>query len=91
MGRDDFGRLVGLAESWPDDHEVELFKLVLDNWPTFMAGVKVAIAAEGASGKGLYLEYPSISVMRKFHEVAVEMHMTLTGKSLAGRPLPLMA
>ena len=68
-----YGCLIGLVESWPDGAQVEIFKLVLDNWPMFMTGVKLKIAAEG--GQVRFLECPSITVMRRFHEVGLEMYI----------------
>jgi hypothetical protein len=75
VGKKKWRCLLALAEIWPDGHEIEIFKLVLDDWSMFMVGVKGMIALEGNNGKELYLEYPSITVMRRFHEVGIEMHM----------------
>ena len=97
VGRNHYGCLIGLAESWPDGHELEIFKRVLDNWPAFMVGVKSMIALEGGNGKERYLEHPSITVMRRFHKVGVElyvMQLQEQGKfstQLQAKFLPLMA
>jgi len=72
----EYGCMVGLAEVWPDGMQAELFKMVLEQWATFMAGVKVAQATEPTNGrlaKPLYLQFPHISTIRRYHYVAVEM------------------
>ena len=95
VSRSHWGCLKGLAETWPDGHQVEIFKATLDNWSGFMVGVKGVIAVEG--GKVLYLEYPSIATMRKYHKVGVElyvMRLQEQGKfsvQMQDKYLPLMA
>ena len=70
---------------------------MLDNWPAFMVGVKGMIALEGGNGKERYLEHPSITVMRRFHKVGVElyvMQLQEQGKfstQLQAKFLPLIA
>jgi hypothetical protein len=83
VGRKDYGCLVGLAESWPEGYAVEIFKAALDDWPMFMVGVKGVIALEGGNGKELYLKYPSITVMRRFPKVGIELYVMQLQEQLA--------
>jgi hypothetical protein len=72
----EYGCLCGLAEHWPDGAEVALFKLVLKDWPAFMSGVKVQLAEMAGKGqpvKWRYYEWPSLAVVRRFANIAIEM------------------
>ncbi|MEP9371167.1 hypothetical protein [Mesorhizobium sp. KR1-2] len=72
----EFGCMIGLAEIWPDGHQVEMFKMVLKRWPIFMAGVKWAAVMEAETDEQVFnrhLEFPSVSVMRRYAHVAIEM------------------
>jgi hypothetical protein len=96
VSRPDFGRLVGLAEVWPDGDQLEIFKAVLDNWPAFMVGAKLVIAAEGRRCKKR-LDYPCITWMRRFDKVGIELYVKRLqeqGKfsvQMQDKYLPLMA
>ena len=70
----EFGCLVGLAEVWPDGEQVDIFKIVLNDWSAFMAGAKIEMQLLGDEGRPLYYEFPSLTVLRRFPEVAVELH-----------------
>lgn len=70
--RREFGCMVGLTEVWPDGHQMDLFKMVLTRWPTFMAGVKYeAVMVESEFNR--HLEFASVIVMRKYPQVALHM------------------
>lgn len=79
--RREYGCMSGLAEVWPDGHQVDLFKMVLKRWPIFMAGVKWAAVMEAdpetykpdKQAFNLHLEFPSMSVIRRYWKVALEM------------------
>jgi hypothetical protein len=68
-----WGCLIGLADLWPDGIEVDLFKLVLDNLKTFMVWVKATDPDCEHSSR--YYEWLSISLLRKYHGVALEMYV----------------
>lgn len=73
-----YGILKGLAQKWPQGHQLEIFKLVLNNWPAFKAGVAIEIGMlidAGRPGKFTWHEFPSVSVMLRFQSVAVELYI----------------
>ena len=72
VGAKDYGCMCGLAETWPDGYQVQIFKTVLADWEGFMAGEKIAIWTAG-TGEERFFEYVSMSVLRAFPEVAVEL------------------
>lgn len=77
VGSDAFGCLVGLAQEWPDGHQVSVFAMMLDDWANFMVGVGMEIAfqteVEGVAGlTKMHFKYPSIATLRRFHHVAFE-------------------
>lgn len=80
--RREYGCMNGLAEVWPDGHQVDLFKMVVKRWSAFMVGVKWAefMSADDADPEKqvfkLHLEFPSLSVMRLHPEIALEMATT---------------
>lgn len=72
----EFGCMCGLAEVWPEGHQMELFTMVLKRWPIFMQGVKWAAAMEADTGEqafNRYLEFPHLPVIRRYWKVALEM------------------
>jgi hypothetical protein len=72
----EYGCMVGLAEVWPEGHQIELFEMVLDQWSLFMIGVKWIIVdqeMEDQKTVDRFWTHPSISVIRRFQAVAVEM------------------
>lgn len=79
----EYGCMIGLAEVWPDGHQVSLFKMVVKRWPVFMVGVKFVEFTNAGDDADpdkqvfkLHLEFPSLSVMRLHPEVALEMATT---------------
>ncbi|MBY3262229.1 hypothetical protein HFO15_11275 [Rhizobium laguerreae] len=70
-----FGHLAGLVDHWGHDKAVDIFKLVVNEWQGFMAGVHIEIAQLGDDGKKHYFKYPSTSVMLRFWAVGVELHL----------------
>jgi hypothetical protein len=72
--RHEYGCIIGLAEEWPDGRQVEIFKLVTSNegWPEFMAGVWIEIAK--LDGVKHFYKFPTLTVMRRFHTVAVDLY-----------------
>ncbi|RWC59481.1 hypothetical protein [Mesorhizobium sp.] len=74
--RHEFGCLNGLAEVWPQGMQVEIFEIVLDDWPMFVTGAKLAIdllASQGQPTVYRYYDYPSIGFIRRFPNIAVDM------------------
>lgn len=68
--RSEYGCIRGLVEDcWPKGLAEELLKTVLADWPRFMAGAKLKMA----EGKTKFFAYPTLSVIRRFHGVALEM------------------
>lgn len=72
--RYEYGCMIGLAEEWPEGHQVEIFKLVIskEGWPEFMAGVWIEIAK--LDGVKHFYKFPTLTVMRRFHTVALELY-----------------
>jgi hypothetical protein len=70
----EFGCLCGLAELWPEGYQIDILKTVLADWSAFMAGAKVAIWAAGDGGEKFF-EFASMSVIRAFPQVAVELYV----------------
>jgi hypothetical protein len=70
--------LKGLASKWPDGAQVQIFQTVLEEWPTFIAGVKFEIdemIESGAPAQHAWHKYPSISVMLRFHKIAIDLYI----------------
>jgi hypothetical protein len=77
-----FGCLIGLAETWPEGCQLDIFKYVINNWSDFMVGAKAC--TENDQHLGRYLELVSPPVLRKYPEVALDMYGTyLQGKGKA--------
>lgn len=70
-----YGHMAGLLDHWGIDHAEAILKMVLDNWPAFMAGVKTEVAMLGDEGYDRYFQFPSSSVLLRFHHVGWEMYM----------------
>lgn len=70
----EYGCMCGLAEVWPEGHQIEIFRSVLADWSAFMAGEKVAIWAAG-EGEEKFFEFAAMTVVRAFPEVAVELYV----------------
>jgi hypothetical protein len=85
--RRDIGCLHGLAQSLPDGLQVAIFSLAVREWQAFMAGVKLEIfvlSEQGEPTKDRYYEFPSIPVIRKFHDVAADFYDTEMQAKKAG-------
>jgi len=83
------GCLLGLAQVWPEGCQIDIFKTVLDNWSGFMAGVKIIqeiMAHKGEAVTVKFYKYPSITVMRRFPQAAIELHGIKLQSE--GKPLP---
>lgn len=78
-GDENFGKLVGLAEVWPEGHQIDIFKLVISDggWPEFMSCVKAEMMVMEDAGEKVsfrFFKRPVIGVMRRFAAVAVEFY-----------------
>lgn len=74
LSKAEFGCMIGLAENWPEGHQLKIFWLVIsdEGWAEFMAGVWIEIVK--LDGVKRFYKFPSLSVMRRFHTVAVELY-----------------
>lgn len=73
----EFGCMVGLAEIWPSGKQLDILATALGDWTAFMAGVKLEISIKKAQGGEVvwhYFDYPSLTVIRCFQSVAVELY-----------------
>jgi hypothetical protein len=78
VARREYGCLIGLAETWPGGEQVEIFKTVMTDWTSFMSCVHCVIMEMQDAGEDAvkrYYSFPSVTVMRRFHEVGVELHL----------------
>ncbi|MDZ4089132.1 MAG: hypothetical protein U1E69_20260 [Tabrizicola sp.] len=81
----DYGILRGLAQHWPEGAQLDIFRFLLKDWPLFRVGVSLEVDRMIHEGEGGYhwkLDYPVISVMLRFHRVALEayvMHLQENG------------
>lgn len=95
----EFGCFTGLAKDWPSGLQVELFVMVLGNYPAFRSGVKLAeILTPPQTDKtykkpldGLYQSFPHIATIRLFHAVAVELMEMQYQEANKAPPPSLMA
>ena len=70
--------LRGLASSWPEGAQIDIFQTVLDDWPAFKARVAMKIndmIENGEPAHHAWHKYPSISVILRFHALAVELYI----------------
>ena len=71
-----YGQLGGLADEWGLEKAPEIFKLVLNDVPAFMAGAKIQIALLGDEGYFRYYDdFPPTSFILRFNSVGKEMHL----------------
>lgn len=86
---DEWGCMLGLAQKWPTGHQIEIFKDVIreQSWPEFMAGVQIEIAK--ISGKHGKFAHPTMSVIRRFADVAVEYHVMKLQEAGNMKPKPI--
>lgn len=90
--RKGYGCLIGLAETWPQGEQVEIFKTVLADWQSFMSGVHCIIMEMQDAGEDVvkrFYSFPSISVMRRFSDVALELHLMKVQASTKAASKPL--
>jgi len=89
---EEFPLLKVLASEWPTGLQVDIFKVVLDNWTAFKAAVAIAIEEMKARGEKAYHRhhsYPSVSVICKFRDVALGLYlMHVQENAAAGRAVP---
>lgn len=71
-----YGCLGGLVDVWAEEAPT-ILKEVLDNWPSFMSAVKIAITLLGDSGHYRFYEHPSPTVILRFHQVGMELHIMI--------------
>ena len=96
VGRHAFGCLVGCAEIWPNDHQIEIFKLTLNEWSTFMEGFRLAIdvgeikppSAKTYSKPVPYMkwQFPHIPTIRLGATVALELYQMQWQEKLSSKP-----
>lgn len=74
-----YGCLNGLHDALPAGKQIAIFKTVLNDWPAFKAGVAIEVEKLIAEGneKAHHRrhDYPSPSIILRFHKVAEEMHL----------------
>lgn len=73
-----FGCLVGLAETWPASHQVAVFAHTLKEWGPVMAAIRVEAALQHGDPdyENKFLNYPSVSVMRRFASTVADAYLT---------------
>ncbi|MFC3182532.1 hypothetical protein [Cypionkella sinensis] len=79
--RKSYGCLIGLAEIWPEGHQVAIFKDMLHNWGSFMVAAKFRINIDqnvlGIEGlKQRYYRFPIIGLLRRYPYVAQDAFLT---------------
>ena len=74
----EYGCICGLIGIWPKEHAIEIFKLVLDQWSDFMACAKFEMDELEAKGEGKakFYKWPSLTVIRRFSNAAIEVWTT---------------
>lgn len=81
-----WGCLKGLAEEWPEGHQIEILKLALQDWPAFIAGFWLAmdtgqIDLGEQPVKYMKIHHPHPPTLRLGWKVALDLyHMHLQGK-----------
>ncbi len=94
---ENFGVLGGLVDAWGLDDAPDIFRLVLRNWPAFVAGAHIEIEQLGDEGYKRFYKYPSPTFILRFNSVGKEMALMAkqekmvkqaTAKSKA--PLPIV-
>lgn len=74
-----WGMLKGCAEHWPEGHQVAIFKLVMNDWPTFIAWFWTAmdtgqIELGNKKVKHMKLHHPHIPTIRLGWQVALNLY-----------------
>lgn len=75
VGKTRFGCLIGLAENWPSGHQVAIFRTVLNNLAGFMSLVRASDPESEYAPR--YYEFLPCSLLRKYHDLALEMHVAM--------------
>jgi hypothetical protein len=88
-----FGLFMGIAQSWPQGEQVNIFRAALNDWPGFMVALKhVDMMAEIKAGKLASLHakrhysFPHLGAMREHPDAAVEFYGSKLQKE--EKPLP---
>lgn len=94
VSRTQWGMLHGLAEEWPEGYQVAIFKHMITEkgWRSFMAALAlyVAVQQEAEGNTSLFKRYydkPTISVLRRFWQVAADAYKTdIQGQNMKNDP-----
>ncbi|AXC50384.1 hypothetical protein DRW48_12420 [Paracoccus suum] len=91
LGNAKWGMLKGLAETWPEGHQLTIFADALGEWPFYAAGVKARIEFErdayGTPGTVRFYRYPSVSVMRRWPNAVADAYLTRWQSKNSGKGL----
>lgn len=84
IGKRGYGCLIGCAEAWPEGYQIEIFRLVLKQWPAFMDGFRLALdtgqivppnpKAYAKPVPYLKMQHPHLPTLRLGAAVAVELY-----------------
>ena len=78
----------GLVDAWGIEHASEIFKLVLNDVPAFMAGAKIKIAGLGTEGYyRFYKDFPPTGFILRFNEIGCDMYLMKKQASFASTSL----
>lgn len=77
----EYGCLKGLIDVWGPTKAPDLLTLVVENWSDFMTAVECHKADTGEEFPARYLDYPSITVTRRFWPLALDVALTLAQKA----------
>ncbi|WP_197917984.1 hypothetical protein [Thiosulfatihalobacter marinus] len=94
VSRVQWGMLHGLAEEWPEGYQIAIFKHMItpQGWRSFMAALSlyVHVQQEAEGNTSLFKRYydkPTISVLRRFWQVAADAYKTdMQGKGMKHDP-----
>jgi hypothetical protein len=91
--KEQFGLFMGIAQTWPQGEQVNMFRAALNDWPGFMSAVKhVNMIAELKHGKapskhaGRFYSFPHLGAMKEHPDAAVEFYGLKLQKE--EKPLP---
>lgn len=83
-----YGHMGGLVDAWGIEHASEIFKLVLNDVPAFMAGAKIKIAGLGTEGYyRFYKDFPPTGFILRFNEIGCDMYLMKKQASFASTSL----
>lgn len=93
------GCLIGLAKTWPEGSQLDIFKHVLNHWSDYMGTVKhfmrliaeasetpLTTAKDNTTFYNRYFRYPTITVMLRFQGEAVASYAMKLQED--GKPVP---